>query len=462
MCIRDRSRSSDLNYLECFGTDEGGGPDGYYDYIFVESQDTDGWNNNESNYLKVVITPKQYTTYEVYVRTAMSNQESWTSGWTYNPTSGYKDCTGKYAKRIRVRVNPPKPDLLGNNFDSPEPLVAGQEFTVAFAISNYGGPTSNNFNVNFYLSTNSIISASDHLLKSYIWSGGMAGNYAEARTTNLTLPPSGHGAYGNGDGNYYIGMIIDANGNVDESNEDNNRNLGDGIDRDEVWISNTFSYLVSYGTGVLPDNVLLYESKKIQITVTNVGTVTIPNLGIGVDIHDPTGKKVENTKTNDTDPDTGKIGRIDFAYTPYDLDPGQSRDFEADYIFGTSVVGDDYAPGSYTFKYYAWVGGMPGDAGAEPIGELQTESLTISRANYPAKSIPVLSYHKVDVDSPSDYWVTEANLQRQMGLLSVLGYQSITYDEMRNYSLYGNSLPCLLYTSPSPRDRTRSRMPSSA
>ena len=27
---------------------------------------------------------------------------------------------------------------------------------------------------------------------------------------------------------------------------------------------------------------------------------------------------------------------------------------------------------------------------------------------------------------------------------------------------YGVDLPCLLYTSPSPRDRTRSRMPSSA
>ena len=29
-------------------------------------------------------------------------------------------------------------------------------------------------------------------------------------------------------------------------------------------------------------------------------------------------------------------------------------------------------------------------------------------------------------------------------------------------SAVGQSLPCLLYTSPSPRDRTRSRMPSSA
>ena len=30
------------------------------------------------------------------------------------------------------------------------------------------------------------------------------------------------------------------------------------------------------------------------------------------------------------------------------------------------------------------------------------------------------------------------------------------------YSRYGNPTVCLLYTSPSPRDRTRSRMPSSA
>ena len=29
-------------------------------------------------------------------------------------------------------------------------------------------------------------------------------------------------------------------------------------------------------------------------------------------------------------------------------------------------------------------------------------------------------------------------------------------------AVFGDFLPCLLYTSPSPRDRTRSRMPSSA
>jgi len=31
-----------------------------------------------------------------------------------------------------------------------------------------------------------------------------------------------------------------------------------------------------------------------------------------------------------------------------------------------------------------------------------------------------------------------------------------------DFAMIGNSMHCLLYTSPSPRDRTRSRMPSSA
>ena len=36
------------------------------------------------------------------------------------------------------------------------------------------------------------------------------------------------------------------------------------------------------------------------------------------------------------------------------------------------------------------------------------------------------------------------------------------YLEIKTYRYRGHSVSCLLYTSPSPRDRTRSRMPSSA
>ena len=51
--------------------------------------------------------------------------------------------------------------------------------------------------------------------------------------------------------------------------------------------------------------------------------------------------------------------------------------------------------------------------------------------------------------------------------LTVLGFQGlaeVACELESPFSSHSNELPlnCLLYTSPSPRDRTRSRMPSSA
>ena len=46
-----------------------------------------------------------------------------------------------------------------------------------------------------------------------------------------------------------------------------------------------------------------------------------------------------------------------------------------------------------------------------------------------------------------------------VGLVLCLGASALVNSTMRKYSKVRN---CLLYTSPSPRDRTRSRMPSSA
>ena len=42
------------------------------------------------------------------------------------------------------------------------------------------------------------------------------------------------------------------------------------------------------------------------------------------------------------------------------------------------------------------------------------------------------------------------------------GLQSVIYVKVSDAEFVGIPICCLLYTSPSPRDRTRSRMPSSA
>ena len=48
-------------------------------------------------------------------------------------------------------------------------------------------------------------------------------------------------------------------------------------------------------------------------------------------------------------------------------------------------------------------------------------------------------------------------------LRSTIYSSRIENQGVTSYTIYNHMLlPCLLYTSPSPRDRTRSRMPSSA
>ncbi|MDF1553747.1 MAG: hypothetical protein P1P84_11825, partial [Deferrisomatales bacterium] len=108
------SKSSDLVAAELFGSEAGGG-DGYANYVMVEAQSTDVWDGSdlwppgaENETLEVTLQPKAYGSFYVYYRVAMSNQESWTSGWTYEPSSGgYLDCLGFSSYRITVIIPPP-------------------------------------------------------------------------------------------------------------------------------------------------------------------------------------------------------------------------------------------------------------------------------------------------------------------------------------------------------------------
>ena len=54
------------------------------------------------------------------------------------------------------------------------------------------------------------------------------------------------------------------------------------------------------------------------------------------------------------------------------------------------------------------------------------------------------------------------SIEELAGITSWLGYQIDILDDQGTSVWWGDIVACLLYTSPSPRDRTRSRMPSSA
>jgi subtilase family serine protease len=129
------------------------------------------------------------------------------------------------------------PDLLGSYFNViQEPLNAGNNFDVTYNIQNNGG-TARDFNVKFYLSSNNYISSGDKLLDIAELSGLVANSSTGNQNIALTLPQPGDPFWQQqGDNTYYVGMMVDADNQVAESNENNNVNRGIWKDYDDVLV----------------------------------------------------------------------------------------------------------------------------------------------------------------------------------------------------------------------------------
>ncbi|MEM8613049.1 MAG: CARDB domain-containing protein, partial [Cyanobacteria bacterium P01_H01_bin.105] len=119
-----------------------------------------------------------------------------------------------------------------------EPQTAGSTFTFEFDISNQGGLSAGTFDVAFYLSSNTTISTSDQLLGTTTLTSLSANNSTGTVTVDLTLPGI-NAPFWQGDDTYYVGMIVDPNNVINESNEANNDNRGFLIDYDDVIVNDT-------------------------------------------------------------------------------------------------------------------------------------------------------------------------------------------------------------------------------
>lgn len=106
--INTGGTSNDMedNYLEAIHNMYGF----YYPYLLVETSDDNGWDGddglyNENNEFTVDVSPDSYGNFIIYLRVAMSNQESWNNGWSYNPSwSNYTDMKGLYVYKIIVNI----------------------------------------------------------------------------------------------------------------------------------------------------------------------------------------------------------------------------------------------------------------------------------------------------------------------------------------------------------------------
>ena len=131
---------------------------------------------------------------------------------------------------------PEIPDLYGVNFDVvPASLDAGDSFDVGYELENGGDSDSGSFQVDFYISTDEDIGTEDKYLGTESISNLSTGGSTGSMTKNLRLPSG----FSEGDGTYYVGMIVDSQDAVSESDESNNSNQGASIDYDGVQVNNT-------------------------------------------------------------------------------------------------------------------------------------------------------------------------------------------------------------------------------
>jgi hypothetical protein len=179
-----------------------------------------------SNTANLTINPSSDTTIEADETVSLTLRTG--TGYTVNTTS---PVTGTI-----TNDDLPPSDLTGTLFNIvPTFLFAGDTFPVELTIRNVGGIASGAFNVDFYLSTNSVINSTDARLTSVLINS-LSGNTGTGRGSFiLTLPEVGNSLW-RGNRTYYIGMLIDSNNNVRESNENNNSNLGNLVDYEAIEI----------------------------------------------------------------------------------------------------------------------------------------------------------------------------------------------------------------------------------
>jgi len=138
---------------------------------------------------------------------------------------------------VEVSVTPPLPDLAPNFFDVvTEPSSAGATVEIIYEVVNNSPGSSEKSTVSFYLSDNDWFSTSDKLLQTVDIPALAGNNTTEEQTINLDLP-NANDPFWQGNGTYYIGMIVDAENQLEESVEDNNTNQGKFKDFDDVDIS---------------------------------------------------------------------------------------------------------------------------------------------------------------------------------------------------------------------------------
>jgi subtilisin-like proprotein convertase family protein len=185
-------------------------------------------------------------------------------------------------------------DLVGSSFTvNPTNLRnAGGFVDTSVVVANQGSTSSGAFDVKFYLSDDATINpANDVLLtldpsspfynatepSAYHVTGSIAGFGTRSASVRLVVPVNDPFKT---DNQYFIGMYVDADSNVTETNETNNVNVGVGIDQQPVTYALTFANAAAM---TIPDSgaASLYPSTiNVSGLTGTIGDVNVSLLGL--------------------------------------------------------------------------------------------------------------------------------------------------------------------------------------
>lgn len=157
------------------------------------------------------------------------------------------------------------PDLVVSAISAPSNARIGETPSVSVSVKNQGtGPASSGGRVDVYLSTNTIISTGDTPLCSVNASGSLPVNDTDQYSVSgCTVPELATGRY-------YIGAIVDAGGQIAESNEANNESS-------DVFTPPPFDVdpganLVAGTPTFTPSSPDTSQAVSVQAQITNSGT----------------------------------------------------------------------------------------------------------------------------------------------------------------------------------------------
>ena len=135
-------------------------------------------------------------------------------------------------------------DLTSQSFNIAQSIIdQGQSLDLSFSVLNDGDEAVDPFSFDIVISKDGVIDENDLAIGNYIIPKGLeAGESSGVRGYQYKTPPRTSSFWSDEDATYTVGLRLDPDSDVFESNEENNSNLGLGIDRDLVEVKD-FNFL---------------------------------------------------------------------------------------------------------------------------------------------------------------------------------------------------------------------------